>query len=355
MFDPEIGMDPRLAAELAVNGNKFYAKRPCHEQELKYLLPINSTSCLSEIRNAIQSCNNRVVDTRNWHRNEAALVTFNLDTIDQKLAKAGFSLRIRFSFNDDKTHIDCIDMCLKTSKPRGYVEIAPRGKWERGEWEIALPNLHPDIKRLIGENRNKKPAIPADFLALGLQDKDLYVETIGATHRNIFPSYERFTAFGHVMVSAFQHTEDDNIFLTPHGDACTGSDQEAEAEFVGFYGIDENDITDGDFQESMTKAMELLNRKILNTGMGIEANFISKHQRSREFLENVYGKAHTGLASEFDKTASIMEASHFALSQMVHPQDILLGNLLHHIAPIRARAARMDVPQDNPFQHLKAA
>jgi len=351
MFDPKIVMDERLVAELSVNADKFYSKRDCDEQELKYLLTSNSRSPFQSIRAALQRRPNRIVDMRNWEQRESSLVTLNLDTVDQKLAKAGFSLRVRFAYAADG-EIKHIDMCLKTAMPVG-TNVLPFNK-TRGEWEIELSDRRPDINRLIAEHANSRPRIPDAFIALGIQDKDLFVETIGATHRNVFPSYEQFERKGNIIVSVFQHTEDDNIFLNAHADTRTGSDREAEAEFLGLVGVDENDITPEQFNNKMHKAMELTDRIIRTSDTSLVTNDKSKAVRSRAFLESNSGPS-IHLVDKFDHATRIMEASKFALSQRVRPDEqYLLDNLRPHIAPMRAEAARLPCPEENTFQYKLA-
>lgn len=355
MFDPEMNLSDRLAKELGLKNGLFYPKRECDEQELKYLIS-GGASVYDRIRRAIHDKPNRLVDTNEWTRNNFALITLNLDTKDQMLARNGFSLRVRFALTKgfDGFEIKSIDMCIKTIMPTGNNVVL--FKQTRGEWECELSDLNPSMARMIAANLESDPPLPAFFRSGHIKDEDLFVESIGCSLRNVFPSYEIISRRGMVIAAAFQHTEDvRNIFLTPYGDAVTARDSEAEAEFTGFHGIRTGDISPAQFEKLMRKSMELLDRTIVNTSpREISRNLLSKAVRARNALEDVYGPDHsTVLRQSFNLQQRIEEASRFSLSQGVRAADISLDNLWHHIGHLRAAVEREAAPQENPFKLAK--
>ncbi len=353
MFDPEMKLSDRLAKELGLQSNAFYPKRDCDEQELKYLV---RGAVYDRIRHALHAQPNRVVDTTEWTRNDYALVTLNFDTQDQRLARNGFSLRVRFSLTKDfgGFNVNNIDMCIKTIMPTGHNVVM--FKQTRGEWEVEPGGLHPNLPKMIAEHAGSNPPLPAFFTEGHVRDEDLFIESVGCSLRNIFPSYEVINRRNRIIVPAFQHTEDvKNIFLTPYGDIVTAMDSEAEAEFIGVYGIDEESYCAEKFDVLMRKSMQLLDRNILMAAPGlIHHNFLSKAVRARNALEDVYGPDHsTVLQKQFDLQRRIEEASRFSLSQHVRAADISLENLWHHIGHLRAAVEREAAPQENPFQYEK--
>lgn len=356
MFDPEMVLSDRLAKELGLDPNcAFYPKRECDEQELKYLV-YGGNSVYDRIRQAIHAQANRVVDTTEWTRNNFALITLNFDTQDQLLARNGYSLRVRFALTKDADgfNIQSIDMCIKTIMPTGNNVVM--FQQTRGEWECELHNLMPNMAKMIADNEGKEPPFPAFFKGGMIRDEDLFIESVGCSLRNVFPSYEIINRRNRIIVPAFQHTEDvKNIFLTPLGDILTAIDSEAEAEFLGAYGIDEESYCAEKFDVLMRKSMQLLDRNILLAAPGlIQHNLLSKAVRARNALEHVYGPDHgTVYTNQFNMQQRIEEASRFSLSQRITAKDISLEMLWAHVGHLRAAVEREKAPQGNPFQYEK--
>lgn len=355
VFDPEMTLYPRLANECGLKNSLFCPKRDCDEQELKYLVS-GGPSSYEKIRRAVQNQPNRIADTTQWSRNEYALVTLNFDTKEQELSKNGYSLRVRFSLN--KTGADFsisqIDMCIKTIMPTGTNVVL--FKQTRGEWETELHELNPNMQKMIEENVRRVPPLPAFFTNGHIEDKNLFIESMGCTLRNVFPSYEIIQRHNKIWVPEFHHTEDvKNIFLTPYGDILTSFDSEAEAEFVGIHGLEQGEISADKYEKVMRKSMETLDRIIVATDPGlIQRNLLSKAVRARNALEGVYGlPVQTFLDKDFNSQQRIEEASKFSLSQAVTTKDISLSNLWHHIGHLRAEVERQKAPQENPFQYSK--
>ncbi len=355
MYDPEMTLSDRLSKELGLKSDMFYPKRECDEQELKYLIS-GGLPVYNRIRHALQAQPNRIVDTTSWTRNDYALVTLNFDTQDQMLSRNGFSLRVRFALTKDFSgfHVTKTDMCIKTIMPTGHGVVM--FQQTRGEWECDPGGLNPNMAKMIAENANQNPPLPAFFTEGNVQDDQLFIESMGCSLRNVYPSYERINRRNKIIVPAFQHTEDvKNVFLTPYGDIVTASDSEAESEFIGVYGIDEEGYEEEKFDTLMRKSMQILDRLIIGASPGnIQHNFLSKATRARNALEDIYGPDYrTGLKSKFDHQTSIEEASRFSLSQAVTAKDISLENLWHHIGHLYAAVEREKAPQENPFKYVK--
>ena len=349
MFDPEDSLDERMAAEFGLKLSSFdngiipfFPKIDCDEEELKY-----STDQFLKIRNAVHNAPNRRIDKRSLVANDYILVTLNLDTADRQLWQAGYSLRVRFAF--DGQNIKSIDMCIKTSLGDGKVV-----QFNRGEWEASLKTLKPSMAEMIEQNRLRERPLPEFFKDGHIKDEEFLVESIGASPRNIYSSYEKFKRRGKTVLTAFQHTEDwKNIFMTPHADVVTTEDSEAEAEFLGFYNLTPDDISAAGYEELKFKAMGLLNRVILGADPSIHPNTIAKSVRGRNGLESVYGMPVHGLASQFDFEKRVHEATLFSLSQQVKPQDVNLENIWHNVARVKAQIERMMHPETDTFQPAK--
>lgn len=347
MFDPEINFDARLGAEFGLKPGvivPFLPKIKTEEQELKY-----STDAFTKIRDAINNANNRLVDTSALVVNPYVLVTLNLDTADRQLAKAGYSLRVRFAYDGDNRvkPISSIDMCIKTTLVSG--NIVKLVDQTRGEWETELHDLKPNMAAMIEEHEfNQERPLPDFFKDGHIKDDQYFVESIGCTMRNVFPSYEKFERRGKTVLTAFQHTEDwQNIFLTPHGDTITSHDSEAECEFLGFYNLTPDDVTAADFEKLMRKSMKLMDRVIIGADMvNIKHNTVTKSMRARNGLETVYAAPteHGNIKAQFDIASRINEASLFSLSQRVRPQNVPLDNIWHHSASMKAQMERMISP-----------
>lgn len=354
MFDPDVVLSPRLAKDLGLKDTSFYAKNDNDEQELKYRVT-GGYSVYDGIRGAIADKPNRMVDENSWTSNQYALVTLNLDTKNQDLAHNGYSLRVRFALTKGYGGfiIDNIDMCIKTLMPSEKTTILH--EQTRGEWEAHLQTLEPSMAAMIAHNRGKKPALPAFFQDGHIRDEDLFVESTGCTLRNVFNSFEIVQKRNKVLVPVFQHTEDvANVFLTPHGDAITAQDSEAEAEFLGVYGMSKEETSEEKFDKTMRKSMKLLDSIIMTADPGkITRNLISKATRARNGLESLYGPDDKKcLSSQFGMQARIENASHFALMQEVRPADTNVNIMWHHIERMRAQVAReRAMTAEIPFRH----
>lgn len=339
MFDPEVTLSPRLANQFGLKKSVFYPKAENDEQELKYDIA-GGYGMYEKIRAEIAEKPNRFVDEENWTSNQYALVTLNLDTPDQELARNGYSLRVRFALT--KQHgayvISNIDMCIKTLMPSEKTTILH--KQTRGEWEAELKSLSPSMTEMIRQNAGKKPALPDFFKDGHIKDSDLFVESTGCTLRHVFPSYEIIRKGGNIIVPTFQHTEDViNVFLTPRGDIVTGQDSEAEAEFLGLHCNPSKKMNGEKFEKYMRKSMELLDSIIVGASPAqITRNLISKGTRARIGLDSLYGpKELIAPKDAFTRQASIEQASHFALMQRVRPEDVNLNVFWHQIEKMRAK------------------
>lgn len=357
MYDPEILLYPRLAKEFGLKiDSPFAPKRKCDEQELKYLFSGGKPTA-DRVVSSIHAQPNRIVDTNQWSRNEYALVTINYDTLDQRLSRNGYSLRVRFSLNkiDSEFRLAQIDMCIKTIMPTGNNVVL--FKQTRGEWECKLSSLQPDMERMIRENLREDPPLPDFFVQGGVSPEELFVESLGCSLRTVFPSYEIIERRNRIIVPEFHHTIDKNVFMTPYGDILTGHDDEMEAEFVGIHGIEPSELKPDQFEKLMRKSMELLDRTIVNASpSNIERNLLSKAVRARNYLEGFYGPdAKTVLNQQFNMQQRIEEASRFSLSQRLTADDISLPNLWHHVGHLYALSQREKAPQENPFRFDKSA
>lgn len=356
MFDPELALTDRLTKELGFKGRvPFYPKAENDEEELKYLVT-GGYRTFEDIRAGIQGKPNRIVDTDNWTSNQYALVTFNLDTADQRIARNGYSLRVRCALTkqNNNFYIRNIDMCIKTLMPSEKTTILHKQK--RGEWETELPTLQPSMAAMIAHNMGKNPPLPDFFKGGNIRDEDLFVESTGCTLRNVFPSYEIIEKRKRVIVPAFQHTEDVcNVFLNPHGDAITEQDSESEAEFLGIFGLDPQETKQDKFDKYAAKSKKLLDNVIIATSPAeITRNLLSKATRARQGLENLYGPCDNGKLNLCDRGQAIEEASRFALSQKVKPTDVSLEVMWHQIEKMRAKVEREKQPmQGTPFQLAK--
>ena len=357
MYDPEILLYPRLANEFGLKTDSPFApKRECDEQELKYLFTGGKNTADRLVR-SIQSQPTRIVDTNQWTRNEYALVTINYDTLDQRLSRNGFSLRVRFSLNKtgNDFQMSQIDMCIKTIMPTGNNVVL--FKQTRGEWECRPENLKPDIDLMIRETAKKDPPLPAFFVQGGVRPEELFIESLGCSLRTVFPSYEIIERRNKIIVPEFHHTIDKNVFMTPYGDILTGRDDETEAEFVGIHGIEPDELRPDQFEKLMRKSMELLDRTIVcSSPNNIERNLLSKAVRARRALEDVYGPDdRTVVSQQFNMDQRIEEASRFSLSQRLTADDISLSNLWHHVGHLHAVSQLEAAPKENPFRFDKFA
>lgn len=352
MYDPEFDFDRRLSAELGIaNSQAFYPKLPCHEQELKFIVHPRH---YKTIRETLQSNPKRTVDTRAWALNPYALVTFNLETPERDVARSGHSLRVRCALTENA--ITSIDMCIKTVNMAGNKTAAFNRT--RGEWEIALADLKPDMPRMIAERSNDNPPLPALFRSELIRNNNLFVETIGVTQRVGYASYEKIHYKGRQIAAKFDHTEDPiNLFLTPHADIITAQDSEAEAEFVGFHGLEEGDIKPEKFEKLMYKSMGLLSRDIRCAIPGLQENPLSKAVRAQRALETIYGPSVSGdtLSDHFNLDRRVDEAVRFSLSQRIKTTDVSLSNIWMHVGHLNAKMQRMEAPANDPFAHQKCA
>jgi hypothetical protein len=353
MFDPDVDLDSRLAAEFGIKPGDvpFYSKADCHEEELKYL-----TQSFQEIRSAIHRSNSRIVDARAWTANPYALVTLNLDTIDRQLAQAGYSMRVRFAYDGDNKSVPIskIDMSIKTALPMGSNVVMFKQK--RGEWEAELHTLKPSLAAMIEANKKSKPPLPDFFKDGHLKDDDFFVESVGCTLRNIYPSYEKFTRHGKTLVTSFQHTEDIlNVFMTPQAEAVTGQDSEAEAEFLGIYNLTEDDASPEDFDKLMDKSKKLLDRVIMSAAGNIQRTLISKAVRARNGLETVYGPSSTedNLSEKFGMAQRVDEAARYALMYRIKPENAPFEHVWHLVARMKVQATRLLAPVDDTFHPAK--
>ena len=355
MYDPEILLYPRLAKEFGLKTDSPFApKRECDEQELKYLFK-GGKHTADRVVQGIHAQPTRIVDTNQWSRNEYALVTINYDTLDQRLSRNGYSLRVRFSLNKSESsfQIAQMDMCIKTIMPTGDNVIL--FKQTRGEWECKLESLQPDMDKMIRENANKKPPLPAFFVQGGVRPEELFIESLGCSLRSVFPSYEVITRRNRIIVPEFHHTIDKNVFMDPNGDVLTSHDDETEAEFVGVHGLEPNELTEDQYEKLMRKCMQLLDRTIIaSSPSNIERNLLSKAVRARNSLEIIYGPdIKTALQQRFNQQQRVEEASRFSLSQRLSSDDINLPNLWRHVGHLFALSALEQAPQENPFRHNK--
>jgi hypothetical protein len=357
MYDPEILLYPRLAKEFGLKTDSPFApKRECDEQELKYLYTGGKTTADKVVSN-IHAQSNRIVDTSQWSRNEYALVTINYDTLDQRLSRNGFSLRVRFALNkvDNEYKISKIDMCIKTIMPTGNNVVL--FKQTRGEWECKLSSLEPDMGRMIRETAKKNPPLPAFFAQGGVRPEELFIESLGCSLRSVFPSYEIIARRNKIIVPEFHHTIDKNVFMTPYGDILTSGDDEMEAEFVGIHGLKPDELKPDQYEKLMRKSMELLDRTIVSSSpANIQRNLLSKAVRARNALEIVYGPdVKTVLSQKFNMDQRIEEASRFSLSQGLTAADLNIPNLWHNVGHLQALREREQVPEENPFRFNKLA
>lgn len=357
MFDPEMLLYPRLAKEFGLKTDSPFApKRECDEQELKYLYT-GGKSTADKVVRSIHAQQTRIVDTNQWSRNEYALVTINYDTLDQRLAQNGYSLRVRFSLNKSGSdfQVSNMDMCIKTIMPTGNNVVL--FKQTRGEWECELSALQPDMEKMIRKNVKKNPPLPAFFVQGGVKPEELFIESLGCSLRTVFPSYEVIDRRNKTMVSEFHHTIDKNVFMTPYGDILTGHDDETEAEFVGIHGIAPDELSPEQYEKLMRKSMELLDRTIVSSSPGnIQRNLLSKAVRARHALEDVYGPDEkTVISKQFNIGQRIEEASRFSLSQRLTADEISLPNLWHHVGHLYELGKLEETPQENPFRFDKLA
>lgn len=355
MYDPEMVFHPRLAKECGLKADPPFApKLPCNEEELKQHNQGGAKTTWKVINN-LQSQFNRIVDTEQWERNEYVLVTNNLDTLDQRAARNGFSIRIRYPLIkvDGRLVISRFDLTIKTLFPTGSNVVSFRQT--RREWEVPLDSLKPDIGKMIAEHAGSRPALPAFFTQGGIKDEELYVESVGASLRTSFPSFEIIKRCNKVIVPEFHHTIDKNIFMTPYCDAVTGQDDEMEAEFIGFHGIEPGELSGSEYDKLMRKSMQTLERTIINSDpANIQRNLTSKAGRARNALEVVYGPENNfALTKNFNMEQRVEQASHFALSQRITPKDVRLDNIWHNVGHLYAISEMEQVPQENPFQHYK--
>lgn len=351
MFDPETELDLRLAAEFGLKGGDipFSAKIATEEQELKY-----KTSAFSDIRQAIHNAPNRRVDSRAWAPNPYLLVTLNLDTPDRLFALNGYSMRVRFAYNPNNVNpIGSIDMCIKTTLQDS--KVVQLFNQTRGEWEITLPNLTPNIAQMVSDHKYGENPIPTFFEQENVQNAPIFVESVGCTMRNGYPSYEKFSRHGKTVVTAFSHTEDwKNIFLLPHADIVTSVDEEAEVEFDGFYNLTPDDLNAEDYEKLMRKSMRLMDRIIMGAHTSIEHNSVTKSMRARSGLEVYYGPSHEeALKNKFDMAARIDYASAYALMQQIRPEDVNLSMLHFHAGKMLAEARDFIKPEEHTFQPAK--
>lgn len=352
MFDPETELDDRLAAEFGLKGRDipFMPKVETEEQELKY-----NTKSFAAIRQAVHNAPNRRVDARAWSPNPYLLVTLNLDTPDRQLARNGFSMRIRFAYNPNNVNpIGSIDMCIKTTLEDG--NIVKLFNQTRGEWEITLPTLKPDLQAMVEEHRFGKKPIPSFFQREDVLAAPMFVESVGCTMRNGFPSYEKFTRHGKTVVTAFSHTEDwKNIFLLPHADIVTSMDEEAEVEFDGFHNLTTDTITSENYESLMRKSMRLMDRTIITADMeNIRHNSVTKSVRARMGLEMFYGPSkEETLKGNFDLAARIDHASSYALMQRICPEDVNFSMLRFHAGKMLSEMGDMMKPVEQTFHPAK--
>ncbi len=352
MYDPDFDFDRRLSSELGIaNPEAFYPKRKCDEEELKILVHPRH---FETIRHALQSKPNRLVDTRGWTLNPYALVTFNVDSRDRDIARSGHSCRVRCALNGNT--ITSIDMCIKTVNAPGAKAVGTN--YRRGEWEVPLPTLNPDMEKMIAEKSDDDPPLPAVFRSEQIRYADLYAESIGVTLRAGYPLYEKLNYKGTKIAIGFHGTNDfANRFFTPHGDVMTGEDSEAEIEFTGIHGINKGDIQENAFEKLMLKSMGLLSRDIRCAVPGLKENPLSKAVRAQRALETVYGPSISGdgISDRFNLDRRIDEAVRFSLSQQVKTTDVSLDTIWMHVGHLNAKMQRMEAPSDNPFAYQKRA
>lgn len=355
MFDPEMLLRPRLAREFGLKDNTpFASKLPCDEQELKYINLGGQVTARKTVSH-IHAQSTRIVDTEQWQRNKYALFTLNYDTPDQLLYRNRFSLRVRFSLNkiNGAYAVSQIDMCIKTHLQTGNNVVL--FKQTRGEWEIEQNSLKPDLNKMISAHKNSNPPLPKFFTQGGIKDDELFIESIGCSLRSSFPSYEVINRRNKIIVPEFHHTIDQNIFMTPYADVVTGRDDEMEAEFVGFHGLEPGELSENQYEKLMRKSMELLDRTIVTADPAyIRRNLLSKAVRARNALETVYGPdSKTVLSHNFNMQQRIEEASKFSLSQCITSNDVNLDNLWHHVGHLYALNELEVAPKENPFEFVK--
>ena len=132
MFDPEIAFDGKMSAECGYVPDIVYPKAKCHEQELKYSIQSNSLIPYENIRHNIASKPHRKIDMRSYFASPDAIITMNLDTKTRELAKAGFSLRVRFALSGDTMNdVSRIDMCAKTRLLPGVIPLHEQTRYHR--------------------------------------------------------------------------------------------------------------------------------------------------------------------------------------------------------------------------------
>lgn len=358
MFDPEVELDARIRKELGLKPKEafFRPKTDCDEEELKFR--VKNYKCYPKIRTVIHDAPNRIVDTRNWTANPHALVTLNLDTADRQLAHAGYSLRVRFAFDPTKNQKTYnFDMCIKTAFPKGGRQSLHQ--LTRGEWETAVQTSAPNMAMMIEANKEAQRPLPNFFKDGHISDEEYFVESVGITMRNVYPSFEQFRRRGKLVTACFQHTEDwVNGFMSPLCDGIITQDSEAEAEFLGFYNLPEEDATPEEYEKLMRKSMRLLTKVITNADpASLIENPHSKSMRARYALESVYGCCHhdKGVRATFNKDYSIDQAVRHALSFQVRPEAIDLKAIEWSIAKLLTRIPAMEqAAKESPFKLQKA-
>ncbi|HPD82584.1 MAG: hypothetical protein R3D88_06795 [Alphaproteobacteria bacterium] len=325
MFDPDFPIDERLAAAIGIYGaTEFLSVPKGRETELKFLVDPHGFEDFERIRHTISSSGNRVLDPRTYEIKLRPLVTLNIDTLDQKIRRAGFSARVRFEFDisDLKKPPERIDISVKTRLSNGNVIFLNS---ERGEWEAELPTLIPELSEIPRQNakaRKNDREVPSLIRNGGILSDQLFVESVGSTWRRNFTSTHLLPSTSYAALYA--HTEDCNLFTTPYCDVpATHFDREAEAELKGIFGNGATQISQNEFERLTETSLRKTSCLIENCSSTVIANKLAKSDRGAEAVRAAYHEY--SLISSFGKGALCPIA--YSLKQRVKPQDINLENL----------------------------
>ncbi len=326
MFDPELLLDNRLAAECGVKNPELFVPVPSgSENEIKALAGKHTDFLLT--RDAIQAKSNRVIDYRTFYIKPKPLITLNLDTIDQRtglatmrLRNAGFSGRLRFEVDPDEDldNIDKIDFSFKTMYGGTYGAL-------RGEWEAKLDSLTPDFDALVKQTKDCVIPLPKFFRHNNIKPDELRVVSIGCCWRREYNHYHVLPNQPGIIV--YSQTEDSTVFTTPHADHFNAMiDKETEAETKGIWDIDPGQLNIDAFNNIQLASSERTQRLILAASPTLTLNTVSKAERGRIAIERAYQDfCDPTLSAGFNNQNLTPEM--FSVMQNVRPDEVSLKNI----------------------------
>lgn len=353
MFDPDILLDNRLANECKIVHPELFLSVPSGTENEVKVLADRYEDCL-HIRDAYISKGNRTVDYRSFSFKAKPIVTLNLDTVDpatgkptMRIARAGYSLRIRGELNPDEdiSQLRRIDISVKTEYGTGNViHLNP----QRGEWEAALDTLEPDFDALVEQTRHCKLPLPDFFRNNNISPDEIRVKSIGCCWRREYNHYHRLPTTSYAMVYA--QTEDATVFTTPNADAYQAlMDIESEAEAKGFWGVGKMDSNA--FDNQLIQSVARTHRLMLNASPRLTYNTVTKAARAEAALEHAYRDFCDPVLTKYFNSAR-MTPTMFALHQDVCPQEVRLKSLGFILGKIRHDLSkRVDGQEYTAFQY----